>query len=271
MTICERLILLMHPLTLFFEGTALTLFLFILAWLWARYCDNYSLVDAFWGGGMGLISILFILGPGEWAPKKGVIAFLVGAWSVRLSWHLGYRIAKHHPQEDRRYQNLRDAWKNKEKLFSFLFFQAQALSILFLAFPFLLIGIDPKHEWNSWELVGCCLLTIAILGETIADKQLSNFNKHKLQHSVVCDQGLWKCSRHPNYFFESLVWIGFYLMIIGSPHGWMSFYAPATIIFLLLKVTGIPPAEASSLRSKGEAYRHYQQRTSIFIPWFPKK
>lgn len=261
----------MHPLTLFFEGAALILFLFILAWSWARYCDNYSLVDVFWSAGIGLVSILFLLGPGEWQPKKGVVAFLVATWSVRLSCHLGYRIAKNHPQEDRRYQNLRDAWKNKEKLFSFLFFQAQALSVLFLALPFLLIGIDPNREWNSWELGGCCLLTIAILGETIVDKELADFKKKQQHDSAICQQGIWKYSRHPNYFFESLVWMSFYLIIAGSPHGWLSFYAPATIVFLLLKVTGIPPAEASSLRSKGEAYRQYQQKTSIFIPWFPKK
>ncbi|MBM3857451.1 MAG: DUF1295 domain-containing protein [Verrucomicrobia bacterium] len=143
----------MHPLSLFFEATALLLFLFILAWFWARYCNNYSLVDAVWSAGIGLTSILFLLGPGEWNSKKAIIVFLVATWSVRLSWHLGYRIAKNHPQEDRRYQNLRDAWKNKEKLFSFLFFQAQALSVLFLAFPFLFIGMDPKAQWNSWELI----------------------------------------------------------------------------------------------------------------------
>ena len=220
---------------------------------------------------MGLISILFLLGPGEWNFKKAMIVFLVATWSLRLSWHLGYRIAKHHPQEDRRYQNLRDAWKNNAKLFSFLFFQAQALSVLLLALPFLLIGIDQNHEWNFWEIAGCLLLTIAILGETIADKQLADFKKKEPSHSAVCQQGIWKYSRHPNYFFESLVWMSFYLIIAGSPHGWLSFYAPAIIIFLLLKVTGIPPAEASSLRSKGEAYRQYQKNTNIFIPWFPKK
>ncbi|MBX9743443.1 MAG: DUF1295 domain-containing protein [Chthoniobacterales bacterium] len=261
----------MHPLPLFFEGTALIIFLFILAWSWARYCDNYSLVDAFWSAGIGLIAILFLLGPGAWNQKKGIIGFLVATWSVRLSWHLSYRIAKHHPQEDRRYQNLRDAWKNKEQLFSFLFFQAQALSVLLLALPFLLIGIDQNPGWDFLEIAGCSLLTIAILGEAIADKQLADFKKNELHNSAICQQGIWKYSRHPNYFFESLVWMGFYLIIAGSPNGWISFYAPGAIIFLLVKITGIPPAEASSLRSKGEAYRQYQKNTSIFIPWFPKK
>lgn len=261
----------MHPLPLFFEGIALILFLFILAWVWARCCDNYSLVDPVWSAGIGLTSILFLLGTEAWSPKKVTIAFLVATWSMRLSWHLGYRIAQYHPQEDRRYQNLRDAWKNNEKLFSFLFFQAQAVSVLLLSLPFLLIGIDQNREWNFLEIAGCALLTIAILGETIADKQLANFKKNHSHHSEICQQGIWKYSRHPNYFFESLVWMSFYLIIAGSPHGWLSFYAPATIIFLLLKVTGIPPAEASSLSSKGEAYREYQKNTSIFIPWFPKK
>ncbi len=261
----------MHPLSLFFEATALLIILFSLAWCWARYSNNYSLVDAFWSAGIGMIALVFLLGAGEWNFKKSVIALLIATWSFRLSWHLGYRIIKNHPEEDRRYQQLRNAWKKNEKLFSFLFFQAQALSVLLLAFPFLLIGIDLNAKWNFLEIVGCGLFTIAILGEGLADKQLADFKKKKPNDSSVCQEGLWKHSRHPNYFFESLIWISFYFIAAGSPYGWMSFYAPATIIFLLLKVTGIPPAEASSLRSKGEAYRQYQKNTNVLIPWFPKK
>jgi steroid 5-alpha reductase family enzyme len=183
---------------------------------------------------------------------------------------LSYRIAKAHPEEDRRYQQLREAWKKKEALFSFLFFQAQALSVIFLTLPFFLIGMNRHPGWNVWEIGGSALLIVAMLGEATADRQLAHFKKRSASHSVVCQEGLWKYSRHPNYFFEALLWIAFYLIASGSPYGWITLYAPATIIFLLLKVTGIPPAEASSLRSKGEAYKRYQATTSILIPWFPK-
>ena len=136
--------------------------------------------------------------------------------------------------------------------------------------PFFLIGINDYPDWSTIEVTGCLLLLISILGEAIADRQLAVF-KHQHHHtSLVCQQGLWKYSRHPNYFFEMLIWMSFYLVASGLPHGWMTFYVPATMIFLLIKVTGIPPAEASSLRSKGKAYLHYQQTTSVLIPWFPK-
>jgi steroid 5-alpha reductase family enzyme len=261
----------MNPLILFIEVTAAIMLLFALAWCWARVCDNYSLVDAFWAGGLAITGLFFLLATGPWNQKKGVIALLFALWSIRLTWHLTYRIAKAHPQEDRRYRELRDAWKKKEALFSFLFFQAQALSVVLLTLPFFLIGRNVTSSWNIVEIVGCLVLLIGILGEALADQQLASFKKKYSSAALVCQEGLWNYSRHPNYFFEMLIWISFYLIACGSPYGWITLYAPATIIVLLLKVTGIPPAEAASLRSKGEAYRTYQKTTSALIPWFPKK
>ena len=115
------------------------------------------------------------------------------------------------------------------------------------------------------------MLGIGILGEALADAQLASYKQKNHDPSDVCQLGLWKYSRHPNYFFEIVIWISFYLIASTTPGGWITLYAPATMIVLLLKITGIPPAEASSLQSKGAAYRHYQQTTSVIIPWFPKK
>jgi steroid 5-alpha reductase family enzyme len=84
--------------------------------------------------------------------------------------------------------------------------------------------------------------------------------------NAVCQEGLWRYSRHPNYFFEFVIWVGFYLLACGSAWGWVGFYAPAIILYLLLKVTGIPPTEASAVKRKGEAYREYQRTTSPFVP-----
>jgi steroid 5-alpha reductase family enzyme len=259
------------PFLQFFAATAAMITLFTVAWSWARLCNNYSIVDAFWAGGLAITGLIFLLLPGIWTLKKYSIALLFACWSIRLTWHLTYRIAKAHPHEDRRYLALREAWNKNEPLFSFLFFQAQALSVVFLTLPFLFIGRNQNPQWNMVELVGVFFLAMSILGEALADQQLASFIKNRHSSLDICQKGLWYYSRHPNYFFEMVIWISFYLIAWGSPWGWTTFYAPATIIFLLLKVTGIPPAEASSLRSKGEAYKRYQETTSILIPWFPKQ
>ncbi|MFZ4115840.1 MAG: DUF1295 domain-containing protein [Chthoniobacterales bacterium] len=261
----------LSPSLLFVEVTAVIMLLFTFAWLWARWADNYSLVDAFWAGGLAITGLFFLLATGPWSPKKEIITLLFALWSLRLTWHLTYRIAKAHPHEDRRYQELRTAWKKNETLLSFLFFQAQALSVVLLTLPFFFIGRDTNLAWNAVEIIGCLLLLVGIAGEAVADHQLATFKKNHSSTALVCQEGLWRYSRHPNYFFEMLLWISFYLIACGSPGGWITFYAPATIILLLLKITGIPPAEAASLRSKGEAYKHYQETTSVLIPWFPKK
>ena len=85
------------------------------------------------------------------------------------------------------------------------------------------------------------------------------------------DRGLWRYTRHPNYFFQTLTWVAYALIAVAAPWGWLAFLAPALILYLVLFVTGVPPAEESSLRSRGDAYRRYQARTSAFVPWPPKR
>ncbi len=245
--------------------------LFTLAWCWARACNNYSLVDAFWAAGLLIMGLFFLLALSPWNGSKLLIALLFLCWSGRLTWHLSYRIAKAHPHEDRRYEQLRLVWKEKEALYSFLFFQAQAGSVILLTIPFFYIGKNPHPSWSRLEIAGCFLLLLGIFGEAIADHQLASFKKRTSSPKIVCEEGLWKYSRHPNYFFEMIIWMSFYLLASSAPGGWTTLYAPAIIIFLLIKVTGIPPAEAASLQSKGDAYRKYQEKTSMFIPWFSQK
>jgi len=115
-------------------------------------------------------------------------------------------------------------------------------------------------------MIGFLVGVTGLIGETIADRQMSAFKASDTDPKSVCQRGLWKYSRHPNYFFESVIWIGIFLFATSSPWGWTTFYAPAIITFLLLKVTGIPPTEASALKRKGDAYREYQRTTSPFIP-----
>jgi steroid 5-alpha reductase family enzyme len=120
------------------------------------------------------------------------------------------------------------------------------------------------------EIGGLALWAVALAGEALADKQMSRFKAAPSNAGAVCRTGLWKYSRHPNYFFESLVWWAYFLFAAAAPTGWVTLYCPLGMLYLLLRVTGIPETEAQAVRSKGEAYRAYQRTTSAFVPWFPR-
>ncbi len=108
-------------------------------------------------------------------------------------------------------------------------------------------------------------------GEGLADSQLKRFRAQPENRGQICQAGLWNFSRHPNYFFEWLVWVGLFIFALGSPLGCATLYCPALMLFFLLRVTGIPLTEELSLKSKGDRYREYQQTTSAFVPWFKKR
>lgn len=259
----------MSAWTAFAMGAGLISSLFILAWACARKWDNYSLVDAVWAFGIGMAGCLWLIVSGGASLKHLVSGLLLAFWSLRLGWFLQRRIRRMHPSEDTRYAKLRELWSGRVATAFFWFYQAQAVSVLLLALPFLCIAVDPDSSWTAWETAGLLVALIGICGEWLADSQMAGFKAGNPDPEVVCQRGLWRYSRHPNYFFEAVIWIGFYLFACGSESGWAMFYAPVIILFLLLRVTGIPPTEASAILRKGDAYRRYQQTTSPFIPWPP--
>lgn len=258
-------------------GTALALGIglvsggFALAWAWARKLGHYSMVDVVWAFGIGLTGLFWLVMCAEGSMKQCVIGGLLAAWSLRLGWHLQRRIRKIYPEEDPRYQKLCEVWAGRVASAFFWFFQAQAISVIVLALPFLAIAVDPDGSWSTWETVGLTVTLVGIFGEGLADFQMSKFKEANSDSKAVCRQGLWYYSRHPNYFFESIIWLGFYFYACGSDWGWATVHAPAVIIFLLLKVTGIPPTEAAAVLRKGDAYRSYQKTTSPFIPLPPRR
>ena len=252
-------------------GTVAVATIFFLGWVWSRKLDNCSLVDVLWAYGIGLVSLSWLLCCGDGSAKHWLAGMIVALWSLRLGWHLHRRVAKAHPHEDTRYVKLREVWHGRVNSSFFWFFQAQAVSVVVLALPFLLIASDPDNTWGVWELLGLSVSLIGIAGETLADAQMTHFKSKHHEATAVCRDGLWRYSRHPNYFFEAVIWTGFYLFCCGSQWGWLMFHSPATIIYLLLKVTGIPPTEAAAVLRKGDFYRRYQQSTSAFVPWPPRK
>lgn len=260
----------MSPLLLILSALAGMVVLFSLLYLVARRIDNYGIVDVVWSYAFGPLAVFYaIAGPG-WLPRRVAIAALATGWSLRLGTHLGRRVASHHPKEDGRYEQLRLEWAGKFAPMMFGFFQLQAASVVLLGVAFLLPALNPAPGFHPLEIAGAVLWLVAIVGEATADAQLAAFKRNAPQ-GRVCDVGLWRYSRHPNYFFEWLVWVAYLLFALGSPHGWIALLGPASILYLLLRVTGIPLTEQQSLRSRGDAYRHYQETTSAFIPWFPRQ
>ena len=256
---------------LFGVGALVVFVLFTFTWWLSLRLDNFSFVDITWSYGLAILAPMYAwLGHGSIARKALAVSMALG-WSLRLGSYLLLRIKRHHPHEDVRYQVLRAKWQGRLAMSFFAFFQAQAVLILLLSVPVLLACINPAPTVSLAEWLGYALWLIAIVGETFADAQMQMFKRDAANNGKVCQIGLWRYSRHPNYFFESLVWWGFFVFACGSPLGWITVYAPLMILYFLLRVTGIPLTEKCAVESKGDAYRDYQRTTSAFVPWLPKK
>ena len=237
----------------------------------ARRIDNYGIVDIAWSYAFAALAAFYAGLTSGWPVRRLTIAAMAGVWSLRLGTHLYRRVMGHHPVEDGRYVQLRRDWAGNFGPRMFGFFQLQAASVVLLGSVFLLPCLQAAPHWQGLEIAGVALWVIALAGEALADRQLAAFKKAPAHRGRVCDVGLWRYSRHPNYFFEWLVWVAYFVFALPSPHGWLAVIGPASILFLLLRVSGIPLTEEQSLRSKGDAYRRYQQTTNAFVPWFPKQ
>jgi steroid 5-alpha reductase family enzyme len=245
--------------------------MFSLTWCLSRKLDNYSFVDVTWSYGLAVLAPMYALLTNGYEPRQALATGMGMIWSLRLGTYLFFRIKRHHPHEDVRYQVLRKKWEGKLGSRFFLFFQAQALLVVPLSFPVLLACINDRPELHPLEILGAAVWLLGLTGEAVADRQMQRFKADPANRGKVCTAGLWRYSRHPNYFFESVVWWGFWIFACGSPWGWTTLYAPLLILHFLLRVTGIPLTEQCAIESKGDAYRDYQKTTSAFVPWFPKK
>lgn len=152
----------------------------------------------------------------------------------------------------------------------FGFFQVQGVLLVVLSVPFLLACLNGQVGLSPLEYIGVVIWLMALTGESLADHQLKRFRANPANKGRVCQAGLWHYSRHPNYFFEWLVWVAFFVFAAASQWGWVTIYCPALMLFFLLKVTGIPMTEELSVKNKGDEYHAYQRSTSAFVPWFRK-
>jgi len=260
----------MNPLSLVLISLAACCIVMTLVWLWATRIKNAGVVDVFWAFNFPLIACLLYFLADGWEVRKTLICSMVVIAGLRLGLHLYARVIGHLKEEEGRYKQLRQEWAGHENRNFFWFFQFQAISNVVLAIPFFLIALNKNPELQLLEQMGIGLWLIAVIGEGLADWQLSAFKKDPRNKGKVCDAGLWNYSRHPNYFFQSLMWFAYFLFALTAPWGLLAIISPLIICYLLFKVTGIPATEEQALRSKGDLYRKYQQTTSVFIPWFKK-
>lgn len=254
----------------------LLLFAFILVtlamsalWLWQLRSRRADWVDVFWAGSIGVLALLFAaFGEGA-LEKRLLVALVAGTWSFRLTYHLARRLASH-TEEDGRYQAMREHWGERAPFWLFVFFMGQALVAWLFALPAWVVANDPSSSLNGWVLLGVAFWFVSLAGESMADRQLAVFRADPANRGQVCRAGLWRYSRHPNYFFEWLHWFSYPLIAMGAPHQWIAWLGPLLMLLFLYRVTGIPYTEKQVLKSRGEAYRDYQRSTSAFFPWPPK-
>ena len=246
-------------------GAVLVLAVMFTAWIVHLRQHNAGIVDVAWSANLAFLAILYgALGSGL-AERRVLVALLGGIAGMRLAVHIHRR--GHGKPEDGRYQTLRREWGGNIALKFLFFFLFQGLLDLVLAIPFLLAAVNPAPRIAPLEWAGVAIWMIAIAGETSADRALEHFKADPAHRGKTCREGLWRYSRHPNYFFEWLVWIAYAVFALASPSGWIALVCPALMLYFLLRVTGIPATEAQALKSRGDDYREYQRTTSAFVPW----
>ncbi len=260
----------MSSLVILAIAAAALLAIFLFTWWLARRIGNYSIVDVTWSLSFAPIAVLHATLSDGWVPRRIAIAILISLWSLRLGTYLWGRVAAHHPKVDPRYAILSKRWENNLGRAYLFFFLSQGLLVWLLMLPVHFISRNAAVGFHPLEITGFALWVIALIGEGIADAQLKQFKRESTDRLSVCKRGLWRYSRHPNYFFQSLLWWGLFLMALPMPWGWITIIAPLAMLHFLLRVTGVPLTEELAVEKRGDVYRDYQRTTSAFFPLPPK-
>jgi steroid 5-alpha reductase family enzyme len=251
---------------------ALTILIVVIAktfaWLLQRRTRNAGTVDAIWAWTLGGLALVYAALGSAPADLRLLLAAMGGLWGLRLGWHLWQR--NHGQPEDWRYARFREEWGAKADLKMFWFFQFQNLFTLMLsASAFLTVAFRADSPGLGAMVLAVAVWIVSIVGEGVADRQMESFRRNPANKGRVCRDGLWRYSRHPNYFFECLHWLAYVPLAIGAPWGWLSLGAPLVMAFLLLKLSGMPLLEAEMMQRK-KGYADYVRTTSALIPWPPK-
>jgi steroid 5-alpha reductase family enzyme len=230
---------------------------------------NHTFVDTAWGLSFVIVAHVSFWIQEDHTPVRWIVLAMVTVWGLRLFWHIAKRTLG--KEEDLRYQDMRKKMGTKKSAILASYIQIyliQGFLALFISTPIIMINSMPPNDLHRWYPVGIIVWIFGLTMEAAADWQLKNFLSQKQNHGQIMTRGLWKVSRHPNYFGESILWWGVYLVALTVVGGWTSFFGPLLLTFLLLKVSGVPPAEKLMRNLPG--FEEYKRRTSMFIPWFRK-
>jgi steroid 5-alpha reductase family enzyme len=239
-------------------------------WLIQLKTRDATPVDVGWSLSIGAAAIFVALTSSGDLWTRTLLATLAAIWALRLGGHLLVDRVLQHKPEDGRYAALRSKFAPGEQpIFAIVYF-IQGTLVVALALPFVLGVRDTHPGLNGFDIAGLALWLVGLITEALADAQLRHFKAQPGNRGQVCDRGLWRYSRHPNFFGEWLMWCAYALIASSAPGGLWAWLAPALMLLLITRVSGIPPTEAQSIRSRGDAYRAYQRRTSAFFPLPPR-
>ncbi len=236
----------------------------LVAWAYQRAVANGGWTDVFWTYGTGVTCAVAALVPGGLPPgaywRHVLVAAMVAVWAGRLGTYVAIRVAT--SREDARYAGMREeaGASFQRRMFRLLIVQGPVTALLGIAILF--AARQPAPGLRFLDLLGVAIMVAAIAGEGWADGQMKRFKRDPANHGGVCDVGLWAWSRHPNYLFELLGWFAYPAIGVTFANAWslLSLLAPLLMFLVLRYATGVPPLEAAMLRSKGDAYRRYQER-----------
>jgi steroid 5-alpha reductase family enzyme len=250
-------------------GLAIIIGLMFLLWVLSLRLKNSSIVDIFWGIGFVIMAwVYFILTPDGFVTRKLVISTLVTIWGLRLSTHVFLR--NHGKPEDFRYQKWRKEsgkiwwWKS-----FFQVFLLQGILLWIISAPLLAAQYNARldHLIIS-DYLGVLFWAVGFFFEATGDNQLKRFLSNPANKGKIMSSGVWRYTRHPNYFGDATQWWGYYLISI-SAGGWWTIFSPILMTFLLTRVSGVALLEKTMETKPG--YLEYKERTNAFIPWFPRK
>lgn len=241
-----------------------------LLWLLSLKLHDVSIVDIFWGLGFVLTAWIYRFQGPEPTPRQLLVLGLVTLWGVRLAVYIAWRNRGH--GEDYRYLKMREnhgpsfAWKSL-----FIVFYLQGALVLLIGLPHLFLQVPaPPTGWRWSDAVGLLLFLVGIFFETVGDWQMARFKADPSHKGKVLDRGLWRYTRHPNYFGDAMVWWGFYAFALAAPGGAWTLPCPVIMTFFLLKVSGVALLE-KTISERRPQYREYIERTPAFFPWFPRR
>jgi len=226
-----------------------------------------AVVDLIWTTGVGLAALAYCFVADVSGTRAWLVLATIGVWSGRLTLYL-LRDRVLAGKEDRRYAALAEHWGAQARRNFAGVFLIQVPFVMLFTLP---VTVALRHGGPlGWpDLPAVLIAAVALGGEALADRQLARFRSDPENKGGVCQEGLWRYSRHPNYFFEWLHWWAYPLFAFGGPQWWLALTGPVSMYLFLRFITGVPHAERSSLGSRGDAYRKYQATTNAFFPWKP--